>query len=262
MVKNKLMPVLFVGHGSPMNAIENNEFSRKWESLGRNIPRPKAIVCISAHWETKGTSVTSMNKPKTIHDFGGFPEELYEIVYPASGSKSLAQEIKDSIKSEIKLDESWGLDHGTWSVLRRMYPLADIPVIQLSIDFNKSMQEHYELAKQLSFLRQKGILIIGSGNLVHNLMLVEFHGDFNEDFGFDWAIEANEIFKKLISKNDYSSLINFKSLGKSVQLAIPTTEHYIPMIYSLALKKEGESIQFFNDKAVAGSLTMTSFLIS
>jgi 4,5-DOPA dioxygenase extradiol len=263
---NTKMPVLFLGHGSPMNAIEDNEFSRGWQKAVQSLSRPKAILCISAHWETQGARVTAMDKPRTIHDFGGFPRELYEAQYPAPGSKWLAQEVKNAVqKAAVTFDNEWGLDHGCWSVISRMYPDADVPVVQLSMDTSWPAQEHYGLARELAPLREKGVLIVGSGNLVHNLGLVEFRGDsksdFNKPFGFDWAIEANELFKKLINDERHDKLIDYQSLGKSVRLAIPTPEHYLPMLYALALKEEGESGTFFNDVPVAGSLTMTSFVV-
>jgi 4,5-DOPA dioxygenase extradiol len=262
-IKN-LMPVLFVGHGSPMNAIEDNEFSIGWKEVGKVMQKPKAILCISAHWETKGTQVTAMKSPKTIHDFGGFPEELYEVQYPAPGSSWLASQTKNIIKkTEVLFDEDWGLDHGCWSVLRRMFPHADIPVVQLSLDYTKSAKYHFELAKELLPLRKKDVLIIGSGNLVHNLFMMSVRdNNINEPFGFDWAIEANNLFKKLIIEENYNSLTDYKSLGDAVQLAIPTPEHYLPMIYALTLKQKNESVSFFNDKPIAGSLTMTSFIIN
>jgi 4,5-DOPA dioxygenase extradiol len=263
---NTTMPVLFLGHGSPMNAIEDNEFSRGWQKVAKTLPNPKAILCISAHWETWGALVTSMEKPRTIHDFGGFPRELYEVQYPAPGSKWLAQEVKNAVeKTEVTFDNEWGLDHGCWSVISRMYPGADVPVVQLSMDTSRPAQEHYNLAKELAPLRKKGVLIVGSGNMVHNLGLVEFRGDsmsdFNKPFGFDWAVEANELFKKLINDDRHDKLIDYQALGKSVRLAVPTPEHYLPMLYAIALKEKGESVTFFNDAPVAGSLTMTSFVI-
>ena len=256
------MPVLFVGHGSPMNAITDNEFVHSWKNLGETLPKPKAILCISAHWETNGTFVTAVPKPPTIHDFGGFPRELYEVQYPAPGSPELARETKSLVtKTGIGLDEKWGLDHGAWSVIRHIYPRADIPVIEMSIDYNKSPQYHYDLAKELSALREKGVLIIGSGNLVHNLRMVAWDKVNEPEYGFDWAIAANNSFKHLIMCNNHKSLINYSSLGKEVQLAIPTPEHYLPLLYTLGLKKEDEPVSFFNDKAVIGSLTMTSVRI-
>ncbi len=255
------MPVLFLGHGSPMNAIEENEFVRGFRTVASQLPLPKAILCISAHWETKGTFVTAMQFPKTIHDFGGFPKALFEVKYPASGSPELAKETQSIIKkTNIELDDSWGLDHGAWSVLKHLYPNANIPVIQMSLDYTQHPKYHYELAKELNALRSKGILIIGSGNMVHNLGRVEW-SKLNEPFGFDWALEANEKMKSFILNNDHSSLINYSQLGMAFQLSIPTPEHFLPLIYAVALKGENDSIQFFNDKPVAGSLTMTSLRI-
>lgn len=260
------MPVLFLGHGNPMNAIDDNPFSRGWREVVKTLPRPKAILCISAHWETWGTLVTAMEQPRTIHDFGGFPQELYKAQYPAPGSPWLARETQSMIKdTPVGSDEDWGLDHGCWSVLKPMYPQADIPVVQLSLDTAKTSQAHYDLAKELAPLRQQGVLIVGSGNMVHNLRRIVLRGysmsDFNQPFGLDWAIEANELFKKLINEKDHAALIDYPSLGKSVQLAVPTPEHYLPLLYVLALQQEGESVSYFNDQPVAGSLTMTSIKI-
>lgn len=257
------MPVLFLGHGSPMNAIEDNEFSRKWEELGNILPRPNAILCISAHWETKGTFVTAMQKPATIHDFGGFPQALFDVQYPAPGSPDLAMETKNIITiAELGLDEKWGLDHGCWSVIRHLYPNADIPVIQLSLDYYQTPQYHYDLAKELSSFRKKGVLIIGSGNMVHNLGMVAWDKLNSLEYGYDWAIEANEKMKKYILSDDHKQLINFRSQGKAYNLAIPTPEHYLPLLYSLALKEEDEKVTLFSDKIVAGSLSMTSLIIN
>jgi 4,5-DOPA dioxygenase extradiol len=256
------MPVLFVGHGSPMYVIEENEFTQKWQTLGKTIPIPESIICISAHWETRGTHVTAMPKPPTIHDFGGFPGELYEIQYPASGNPELARETINTIHStKVQADEKWGLDHGAWSVISRMYPRAEIPVIQMSLDYNKSPREHYELAKELASFRDKGVLIIGSGNLVHNLHKVAWDKEDDEEYGFDWALEANEIFKNLIQSNNHKELINYGQLGTAVQMAVPSPDHFLPLLYALALKNENEEISIFNDKAVMGSLTMTSLKI-
>jgi 4,5-DOPA dioxygenase extradiol len=255
------MPVLFMGHGSPMNAIEENEFVQGFRSIGKEIPKPNAILCVSAHWETRGTFVTAMKNPRTIHDFGGFPQALFDVQYPAPGSPDLAIETQKVITStEIGLDNNWGLDHGAWSVIKHLYPNADIPVIQISIDYSKPAQYHYDLAKQLATLRNKGVLIIGSGNMVHNLRMVEWKR-LNDTYGFDWALEANEKMKQFILHDDHQSLINYSKQGKPFQLAIPTPEHYMPLLYSLALKDKNEKISFFNDKPVAGSLTMTSVKI-
>ncbi len=256
------MPVLFLGHGSPMNAIEENEFVTAFRNLGEEISTPKAILVISAHWETKGTFVTAMEKPRTIHDFGGFPKALFDVQYSAPGSPELAKETKELIKTtDVGLDESWGLDHGAWSVVKHLYPLANVPVIQMSIDYTKNAQYHYDLAKQLATLRNKGVLIVGSGNMVHNLGVLAWDKLNTTDYGFDWAIEASSKMKQYILSDNHNPLINFQSQGKVFDLAIPTPEHYLPMIYSLALKEEKEKVTLFNDKAVAGSLTMTSIKI-
>ncbi len=256
------MPVLFLGHGSPMNAIEENEFVAGFRKVGREISKPSAVLCISAHWETKGTFVTAMKNPPTIHDFGGFPQALFDVQYPAPGSPELANETKAMIKkTDVGLDQKWGLDHGAWSVIKHLYPNADIPVIQMSLDYYQSPQYHYELAKELAALRNKGVLIIGSGNMVHNLGMIEWNKLNTDNFGFDWALEAREKMKKYILNGDHKSLINYKSQGKSFELSIPTPEHYLPLLYTLALKEENDKISFFNDKAVAGSLTMTSVKI-
>lgn len=256
------MPVLFVGHGTPMNAIQENEFTTGWQNIGKLVPKPDAILCISAHWVTRGTLVTAMEKPKTIHDFGGFPKELYNIHYPAPGSPKLAEEIKRLIKKEIVgLDNEWGLDHGCWSVMKHIYPNADIPIVQLSLDYYQEPQYHYELAKELLPLRKKGVMIVCSGNMVHNLRLVDWERLENTDYGYVWAIEALEKMKRFILTDNHRALIDYKLQGNSFKLAIPTNEHYLPMIYALALKEENEKVSFFNDKNVGGSLAMTSFII-
>ncbi|HPH94754.1 MAG TPA: 4,5-DOPA dioxygenase extradiol [Anaerolineaceae bacterium] len=263
----KDMPVLFVGHGSPMNAIEENEFSLGWREAAARLPRPKAILCISAHWETRGSAVTSMEKPRTIYDFGGFPPELYRVVYPAPGDPALARRVQGLFpEHSIIMDEKWGLDHGCWSVLRNMYPQADIPVVQLSLDHFLPAAGNYQLAKQLAPLRREGILILGSGNMVHNLGLLTLPtgrlSDFNEPYAFDWAIEASELFKSLICERKHQELADYTRLGEAVRLAVPTPEHYLPMLYALALQEPQETLTFFNDKPLAGSLTMTSFTIA
>jgi 4,5-DOPA dioxygenase extradiol len=256
------MPVLFVGHGSPMNAIEENEFVQGWREVGKTLPAPSAILCISAHWETRGTFVTAMEKPGTIHDFGGFPRELFEVQYPAPGSPELAEETKRLVKkTETGLDMGRGLDHGCWSVLLRMFPAANIPVIQMSLDYSRPAQYHYDLARELLSLRSKGILIIGSGNIVHNLRLVDWNKMDSPGFGYDWAIEANEKMKKYILSDDHQSLINYRAQGKAFDLAIPTPEHFLPLLYALALKERNDTIDVFNDKPVMGSLAMTSIKI-
>lgn len=255
------MPVLFLGHGSPMNAIEENEFVKGFRRVSSEIVKPKAIVCISAHWETKGTFVTAMKTPRTIHDFGGFPKELHEVQYPVSGSPEIAKLTKDLIhKTDVGLDEKWGLDHGAWSVIKHMYPDANVPVIQLSIDYTKPAQYHYELAQELSKLRVKGVLIVGSGNIVHNLRQIAWD-KLGAEYGFDWAIEANTKMKNFILDDNYQALIDFNKQGKAFQMSIPTPEHYLPLIYSLALKSKQDSVGIFNDKTIAGAISMTSVKI-
>lgn len=261
-LETERMPVLFVGHGSPMNAIEENEFTKGWREIAGSIPEPSAVLCISAHWETSGTFVNALEKPLTIHDFGGFPRELFEVEYPAPGSPELAELTKSIIrKAKVDLDKSWGLDHGCWSVLRHFYPKADIPVVQLSLDYNQGTQYHYDLAKDLASLRKKGVLIVGSGNLVHNLRMVDWEHLNDSEFGYDWALEANEKMKSYILSGNHQALIHFRSESKASQLAIPTPEHFLPLLYILALKEENEKISFFNDRVVAGSLSMTSVKI-
>jgi len=257
--EDRLTPTLFIGHGSPMNGIEVNEFSTAWERLGAELPAPRAVLVVSAHWLTRGTHVTAMEQPKTIHDFGGFPQELYSVQYPAPGSPDLAEETKRLIAStEIGLDHEWGLDHGTWTIIRRMYPEANIPVLQLSIDITRPAQYHYDLAKQLAALRQRGVMIVGSGNMVHNLRMVAWDKLAEPEYGYDWAMEINDTFKRHISERNHEALVRYDSLGTAGKLAIPTPDHYLPLLYILALQQKQEEPRFFNDRAVGGSLTMTS----
>jgi 4,5-DOPA dioxygenase extradiol len=239
------MPALFLGHGSPMNAIEENEFVTGFRQVGRELPPPRAVLCVSAHWETRGTFVTAMEHPRTIHDFGGFPQALFDVQYPAPGSP----------------DDKWGLDHGAWSVIKHLFPKADIPVLQLSLDYNQPPQYHYELARELAALRYKGILVVGSGNMVHNLRMVAWDRLNDTNFGYDWAIEASEKMKGFIRDGNHKELIGFRSQGKSFDLAIPTPEHYLPLLYTLAMQEKNEEVTLFNDRAVAGALTMTSVKI-
>ena len=257
-----LMPVLFLGHGSPMNAIEENQFVSGFKEIAQKLPTPAAILCISAHWFTDGTKVTSMIIPRTIHDFSGFPQALYEVQYPAKGSPALANETKKLLfPTHIDLDEKWGLDHGAWSVIKHLYPQANIPIIELSIDYTKSAQYHFDLAKKLQVLRNKGILIIGSGNIIHNLRLVDFQHIEKDNYGYAWAIEAKEKLYNYINNRDFQPLINYHTLSTAVQLSIPTPEHYLPLIYTLGLQQKEENILFFNDKLVGGSISMTSIKI-
>lgn len=251
------MPVFFIGHGNPMNAIEDNEFSRAWAEAGKTIPKPEAILCISAHWETDGTFVTAMDRPKTIHDFYGFPHPLYEMQYPAPGSVTLAELSQKIVQTaQVRKDLDWGLDHGTWSVLRRMFPDADIPVVQLSLDRTKDPNFHYRTGRELKELRSKGVLIIGSGNMVHNLRLLNWEGP-----AYDWAVEFDEQLKQLILAGDHDQLIHYQNLGRSVQLSIPTNEHYLPLLYALGLQDEEDGIAFFADMVTLGSISMRSIRI-
>lgn len=255
-------PVLFLGHGSPMNAIEENEFVDGFRNIGKTFQKPKAILVISAHWETRGTFVTAMDNPPTIHDFGGFPQALFDVQYPAPGSPELAQETKRIItKTDVLLDDKWGLDHGAWSVVKHLYPDAEVPVIQMSIDYTQPASYHYELAQELASLRHKGVLIIGSGNMVHNLRMVAWDKLNEAGFAWDWAQEAKEKMKNYILEGNHQALIDFRNQGKAFDLAIPTPEHYLPMIYSLALKDKQDDLLLFNDNSIGGSLAMTSFKI-
>lgn len=254
------MPVLFMGHGSPMNGIELNEFSLQWRNMGEQIPQPQAVLVVSAHWFTSGTRITAMEFPPTIHDFYGFPKALFDVQYPAPGHPALANETIQLIKSaKVIPDHDWGLDHGAWSVIKHMYPNANIPVLQLSIDYSKDAKYHYQLAKELSALRKKGVLIIGSGNMVHNLRMLNW--EMIKGGGFDWAVEMNATFKSLISQKVHQPLIQYETLGAAAKLAIPTPEHYLPLLYTLGLQRESEEAVLFNDKAIGGSLTMTSVKI-
>jgi 4,5-DOPA dioxygenase extradiol len=252
------MPVLFIGHGNPMNAIEENPFTKAWREEAAKIPRPKAILSVSAHWETDGTKVTAMKAPRTIHDFYGFPEELYQVNYPAPGAPELANRVQELIGTDtVKTDETWGLDHGTWSVLRRMYPEADIPVIQLSLDRNKSPQAHVKMAKQLLPLRDEGILVLGSGNIVHNLSLMRW----SDDTPYPWAVEFNALATELILGGELDRLTDYSSLGEAARLSVPTNEHYLPLLYSLSLRTSEDNVSFFADQVVLGSISMQSVRI-
>ena len=258
------MPALFVGHGTPMNALEDNSFTHNWNRVTNTIPNPTAIVCISAHWETKGTYVTAMENPQTIHDFYGFPRELFAQNYPAKGNPQLADTIiNKSTDMQILADTTWGLDHGSWSVLKHMYPQANVPVLQISIDKTKDMRWHYEFAQTLAYLRTKGVLMLGSGNIIHNLRMMRVEGDdFNAEYGFDWAYEIEEMIVNTLRNNDIDRLINYRQLHKDIQFAIPTPEHYIPFLYMLGMRDKSSNLDIFNDTIVAGSLDMLSLVIN
>ena len=255
----KRMPVFFLGHGSPMNGIEDNQFVQGFKKQGELLEKPNSIIVISAHWETKGTKVTAMEFPKTIHDFGGFPKALYEVQYPAPGHPELAKEISTIVQPEdtVHLDHQWGLDHGAWTVVKHMFPKADVPVIQLSLDFTLNGQQHFDLAQQLNRLRDKGVLIVGSGNMVHNLRRLEW-SKINDNYGYDWAIEANTKMKEWILSSNHKQLIDFKNQTQAFNLAIPTPEHYLPLIYVMAMANNKDEKLLFNDQYLGGSLSMTS----
>jgi 4,5-DOPA dioxygenase extradiol len=247
-----IMPALFVGHGSPMNAIEDNEFSQAWKEAAGKILRPKAILCISAHWETHGTQVTAMEAPRTIHDFYGFPRPLFEKQYPAPGSPELAARIVKLVgDSKVMPDQSWGLDHGTWSVLCQMYPQADVPVVQLSLDRNIDAGAHYELGQQLIQLRQEGVLLVGSGNIVHNLRMMVW-----EDSAFDWAVQFDAYITKAILEHDHDSIIHYEKAGQAGMLSVNSAEHYLPLLYILGAGEKDEPVSFFAEKVWGGSLSM------
>jgi 4,5-DOPA dioxygenase extradiol len=249
------MPLLFVGHGNPMNAIEDNEFSRAWAEMGKTLPRPKAILAVSAHWETNGTKVTAADRPKMIYDMYGFPKELYEVNYPAPGSPALVDTVRKVIKmTDVQPDTSWGLDHGTWSVLNRMFPTADIPVVQFSLDRTKNPLYHYQLGQQLKELREEGVLIVSSGNIVHNLRAVIWQ----DGAKYDWAESFDTKVKDWILTDDHDPIINYQKHGQEAALSINSGEHYTPLLYTLGAKDEGEPVSFFTDKVTYGSLSMRS----
>lgn len=250
-----IMPLLFVGHGSPMNAIENNDFTQSLEALGKKLPRPKAILCVSAHWCTNGTFVSIKKQPHTIYDMYGFPDALYKVKYPAPGAPDFAEEVARTIRTpQIITDSEWGFDHGNWSIMKYLFPDADIPVFQMSIDYGKPMQYHYDLAQQLSFLRKKGVLIVGSGNITHNLRKVDFE---NRDAKpVDWALEFDSKVKNSIELYDHKSLIDYKSFGSTADLAVPEPSHYFPLIYAIAQQGKNEEISYPYDKFHHGTLSM------
>ena len=253
------MPVLFVGHGSPLNAIEDNQFSRGWGKMGSRIPPPRAILSISAHWYIDETRLLSAEHPRTIHDFWGFPEELYQVQYPAPGSPSTAELTSKLIKTQpADLDDSWGLDHGTWTVLTHMYPKGNVPVSQLSVNYRLPNEMHFKIGKELKRLRNQGVLIMGSGNLVHNLGMISWH---HREAGFPWAEEFDEVLKSLIIAREDEKLIQYIRLGKFARLSIPTPDHYWPLLYVLGASEPSEPIEIFNDECVFGSVSMTCVTI-
>ena len=250
---NTTMPVLFVGHGSPMNAIEDNPVTRGWLDVAARLPKPRAILCVSAHWESRGVLVCSNPQPETIHDFYGFPQALFDVRYPAPGDSALARRVTELAPRTVRATNDWGLDHGAWSVLRVMYPQADVPVVQLSLDTTRSGAFHLDLARQLAPLRDEGVLIVGSGNVVHNLRMFNWRSPAPSD----WAVRANDLLREQIAAGDTSALADWRALGPDVALAVPTPEHYLPLLYALGARRDGERIEIFND-IVSSSLAMTS----
>jgi 4,5-DOPA dioxygenase extradiol len=257
--RERRMPAVFVGHGSPMNAVEDNDWSRGWARVGAALPRPSAILCVSAHWQTRGVMVTAVDRPPTIHDFSGFPEELHRAAYPAPGSPELARLTREEVKTAaVGLDREWGLDHGTWSVLARMFPRADIPVVQLSLDATRPPTWHYELAADLRGLRERGVLVMGSGNIVHNLRRLDRRSPRT---GLDWALEFDARIKELIDEGDHRAVVDYEALGPAARLSVPTNEHYLPLLYALGVKDGAEPIAYFNDAMAMGAISMRSLVI-
>ena len=257
----KLMPAIFFGHGNPLNALLRNQYTEAWSKIGNSLPRPSGILCISAHWYLAGSAVTAMGNPRTIHDFGGFPREIYEVEYPAPGSPELAQRVRDLLAPVlVQLDEeSWGLDHGTWSVLCHAFPNADIPVVQLSIDETQPPEFHYELGKRLSSLRDDGVLIVGSGNVVHNLHTYAW-GQHNVE-PFDWAVRFEELARELLLKGDHAPLVDYESLGRDALLSAPTPDHYLPLLYVIGSNRTGDVVSFPVEGFDGGSISMLSVRI-
>lgn len=259
-LNNHKMPALFLGHGSPMYVIEENPFEKSWKLLAKSLPIPKAILSISAHWETQGTLVTGVENPRTIHDFGNFPQALYDIQYPAKGDLDFARKIQSLItKTEVGLDTQWGLDHGTWAVLAKMYPEANIPVLQLSLDKALTPREHYEIGRELKPLREDGVLILGSGNIVHNLSQLSFDP---KDGSADWAVEFDEKIKQNLLKEDHQGIIDYESMGEIARMSAPTPEHFIPLIYIIALQEKDERVTFPVEGIVSKSISMLGVMIS
>jgi len=251
-----MMPTLFVGHGSPMNVVEENIYVRTWRQIAAKIPKPEAILAISAHWYTAGTKIMNNEKPRTIHDFYGFPEQLYSIDYPAPGAPDFARKAAEQLGKEAVLDSSWGLDHGTWCVLRAMYPDADIPIFQVSVNNQASAEEHYALGEKLKDLRKQGVMIFGSGNVVHNLGKIQF----SRQDGYDWAYEFDNKVAEYIRNNDKAGVVNYETLGRIAELAVPIPDHFYPLLYVLGAAQETDELQVYNEDCIMGSLSMTSYV--
>ncbi|MGE0156914.1 MAG: 4,5-DOPA dioxygenase extradiol [Geobacter sp.] len=257
---NTLMPTIFIGHGNPMITLSKNVYTEAWKRIGELIPRPKAILTVSAHWYIKGSAVTINPAPSTIHDFGGFTQELHEVQYPAPGCPELARRVKDLLSpTDIELNNDWGLDHGTWTVLRHVYPKADIPVVQLSIDKTKPANYHFELAKRLISLREEGVLVVGSGNIVHSLRAYVWGN--NAPQPYDWAVRFDKLIRQLILSGDNDKIIAYEKLGEDAMLSVPTPDHFLPLLYTLGLRKENESISFPVEGYDGGSMSMLAVQI-
>lgn len=251
------MPAMFIGHGNPMNAITENPYRNAWLKLGETLPKPKAIMCISAHWQTRGTQVCVAEKPQTIHDFGGFPAELFAQQYPAPGAPKYAKLLCDLLPTQIKSTLDWGLDHGAWTILQSLFPKANVPVFELSLDVNLRFSEHFQLAKQLAALREQGIMVIGSGNIVHNLSRLNMQGKTS-----DWAINFDEYVKKALEAKDEAALLDIARAGESASLSVPTDEHYLPLLYIAAMRQADDKLKFLTDSFDLGSLSMRSVIYS
>ncbi len=254
------MPAIFFGHGNPMNALRSNAFTAGWASIGAAVPRPKAVLSLSAHWYVRATAVTAMRRPPTIHDFGGFPERLYEFQYPAPGDSTLASRVRDLLAPvPVTLDQQWGLDHGTWSVLAHVIPRADIPVVQLSIDATQAAEFHYEIGKRLVPLRDEEVLVIGSGNLVHNLSAYMWREPDREPY--DWALRFEQRVRQLLVSGDHASLFAYETLGSEAMLSCPTPDHYLPLLYVVGLRRDGEPVSFPVEGFDGGSMSMLAVQI-
>jgi 4,5-DOPA dioxygenase extradiol len=253
------MPAVFFGHGSPMNTLARNRYTEAWRAIGASLPRPKAILCISAHWYARGTAVTAMSAPRTIHDFRGFPQALFDVQYPAPGDPALAGRVRELLEPlEVAPDGSWGLDHGTWSVLVHAFPDAQVPVVQLSMDATRAPDHHYRAGRRLAPLRDEGVLVMGSGNVVHNLMLMD-RAEGAAPFG--WAVRFDARVRDFLDRRDHAALLAYETLGEDGRLSVPTPEHYLPLLYIAALQEDGEPLSYPVEGIESGSLSMRSVLI-
>lgn len=259
-MKKTIMPAIFIGHGSPENALDSNKYTLAWQSLGKNLPRPKAILCLSAHWCIEETATCNLEDPQLIYDFYGFPDELYNVKYPVTGDPELAKQIKDLLEPlvNVEYNNNWGIDHGTWVPIKWLFPEADVPIVQLSINYNKPARFHYELGKALGALREQGILIIASGNIVHNLNTISFDDAENP---YPWAISSDKIIADLIETKQHKKLLDFRNLGEDVNLAIPTPDHYLPLLYILGMQRNKEKMESFAEGIVLKSISMRSYLL-